>query len=103
MRPFLKEWAGVGSKKKREVAGNKLLLVLVHWSLLVGCKQLIFIFILSKLVVKTNLYGLGERCCRKGFHRGLPPVLDPLQGKGFFDSQQLGICHLLRRQRPSCS
>merc|ERR1712012_495310 len=36
MRPFLKERAGVGSKKKREVARHKLLLVLVHWPLLVG-------------------------------------------------------------------
>ena len=45
MRSFLKEWARVGSKKKREVARNKLLLVLVHWSLLVGCKQLIFNFL----------------------------------------------------------
>ena len=45
MRPFfLKEWAGVGSKKKREVARHKLLLVLVHRSLLVRCKQLIFHF-----------------------------------------------------------
>ena len=84
MRPFLKEWAGVGSKKKREVARNKLLLVLVHWSLLVGCKQLIFIFILSNLNAKTNLYGLAEKCCRKGFRRGLPPILDPLQGISFF-------------------
>ena len=44
MRPFLKERAGVGSKKKREVARHKLLLVLVHWPLFVGCKQLIFHF-----------------------------------------------------------
>lgn len=83
MWPFLKERAGVGSKKKREVARNKLLLVLVHWPLLVGCKQLIFIFVLSKSIVTTNLYGLAGKCCRKGSHRGLPPVLDPLQRKKF--------------------
>ena len=41
---FFEIMGRVGSKKKREIAGNKLLLVLVHWPLFVGCKQLIFHF-----------------------------------------------------------
>ena len=39
----------------------------------------------------TNLYGLAGKCCRKGFRRGLPLVLDPLQGRSFFITNNYGF------------